>query len=155
MLHHFLVWRAIHRISKEDVDWQKVGIQILVLLQILMVMPRQGYLIKTPNPRGSFQCAIPMRNIFGFMNDYTKVTYGMQDMLQLIRKDDDDALFHIAAADVEKVKLTKLAWSVQFVQPNDVRKVNMYKSIALNKVIHVCVNVNRSLYPNQHLLYGD
>ena len=111
---------------------------------------RQGYLIKTPNQRGSFQCAIPMRHIFGFMDDYTKV----RDTLQLIRKDDDDALFRIAAADVGKVKLTKLAWSVPIVQPNDVRKVNIYKSIPSNNVI-VCVNVNRSLYPKQHLLYGD
>ena len=38
MLHHFLVWRDIHRITKDDVDWQKVGFQILVLLQILMLM---------------------------------------------------------------------------------------------------------------------
>ena len=47
---------------------------------------RQGYLIKTPNPKGSFQCAIPMKHIFDFMNDYTQVTYGMQDTLQLIRR---------------------------------------------------------------------
>ena len=72
---------------------------------------RQGYLIKTLNPKGGFQWAIPMKNIFGFMDDYTKVTYGMRDTLQLIRKDDEDAPFRIAAADVRKVKLTKLAWS--------------------------------------------
>ena len=78
-----------------------------------------------------------MRHIFGFVDDYTKVTYGMRDTLQLIREDDDDALFRIAAADVGKVKLTKLAWSVPIVQPNDVRKVNLYKSIASNNVIPV------------------
>ena len=87
-------------------------------------------MIKTPNPEGSFQCAIPMQHIFSFMDDNTKVTYGMRDTLQLIRKDDDDALFHTAATNVGKVKLTKLAWSVPIVQPNDVRKVNLYKSIA-------------------------
>ena len=78
-----------------------------------------------------------MIHIFGFMDDYTKVTYGMRDTLQLIRKDDDDALFRIAAAGVGKVKLTKLAWSVPIVQPNDVRKVNLYKSIASNNGIPV------------------
>ena len=97
---------------------------------------RHGYLIKTPNPKGSFQCAIPMKHIFGFMDDYKKVIYGMRDT-QLIRKDDDDVLFRIAAADVGKVKLTKLAWYVPIVQPNDVRKVNLYKSIASNNVIPV------------------
>ena len=40
---------------------------------------RQGDLIKTPNPKGSFQCAIPMRHIFGFMDDYTKVSYAAVD----------------------------------------------------------------------------
>ena len=35
---------------------------------------RQGYLIRNPNPKGSFQCAIPMRHVFGFVDDYSKVT---------------------------------------------------------------------------------
>ena len=50
-----------------------------------------------------------MRHIFGFMDDYSKVTYGMRDTLQLIRKDDDDAPFRTAAADVGKVKLSKIS----------------------------------------------
>ena len=36
---------------------------------------RQRYLIQRPDPKGSFQCAIPMRHIFGFMDDYSKVAY--------------------------------------------------------------------------------
>ena len=38
---------------------------------------RQGYLIRNPDPKGSFQCAIPMRHMFGFVDDYSKVTCGM------------------------------------------------------------------------------
>ena len=78
-----------------------------------------------------------MRHIFGFVDDCSKVTYGMRDTLQLIRKDDNDALFRTATAGVGKVVLSKLAWSVPVVQPNDVRKVNLYKSIASNNVIPV------------------
>ena len=78
-----------------------------------------------------------MKHIFGFMDDYTKVTYGMRDTLQLIRKGDDDSLFRTGAAGVGKIVLSKLAWSVPIVQPNDVRKVNLYKSIASNNVIPV------------------
>ena len=66
-----------------------------------------------------------------------KVTYGMRDTLQLIRNGDNDALFRTAAAGVGKVVLSKLVWSVPIVQPNDVRKVNLYKSIASNNVIPV------------------
>ena len=38
---------------------------------------------------------------------------------------------------LEKVELSKIAWSVPIVQPNNVRKVNLYKSIAANNVIPV------------------
>ena len=61
----------------------------------------------------------------------------MRDALQLIRRHDDDALFRTAAAGVGKVKLSNIAWSVPIVQPNDVRKVNLYKSIASNNVVPV------------------
>ena len=97
----------------------------------------QGYLIQLPNPKGSFQCAIPMQHIFGFVDDYSKLTYGMRNTLQLIRKDDNDALFRTAVAGAGKVVLCKLVWSVLIVQPNDVRKVNLYKSIAANNVIPI------------------
>ena len=59
------------------------------------------------------------------MDDYSKVTYGMRDTLQLIRKDDNDALFRTAAACAGKVVLSNLALSVPIVQPNDARKVNL------------------------------
>ena len=99
---------------------------------------RQQFLIRSPDPKGSFQCAIPMKHIFGFMDDYTKVTYGMLDTLQLIRKGDDDSLFRTEAAGVGKVALSKLEWSVPVVQPNDVRRVNMYKSIASMRRVRQC-----------------
>ena len=98
---------------------------------------RQRFLIQSPNPNGSFQCAIPMKYIFGFMDDYTKVTYGMRDTLQLIRKNDNDAMFRTNAAGAGKVVLSKLAWVASIVQPNDVLKINLYKSIAANNTTPV------------------
>ena len=77
------------------------------------------------------------RDTYGFVGAYSKVTYGMRDTLQLIREDDDDALFRTQAAGAGKVVLSKLAWSEPIVQPNDVRKVNLCKSIASNNVIPV------------------
>ena len=62
----------------------------------------QGYLTRNPDSNGRFQCAVPMRHIFGFVDAYSKVTFGMRDTLQLIRKDDNDALFRTAAAGSEK-----------------------------------------------------
>ena len=97
----------------------------------------QRFLIQSPDSKGGFQCAIPMRHIFGFTDDYTKVTYGMRDTLQLIRKDDTDALFRTAADGAGKVVLSKLAWVVPIIQPNDVLKVNLYKCIAVNSTIPI------------------
>ena len=98
---------------------------------------RQQFLVQKPNPKGSFQFAILLRHISGFMDDYSKVTYGMRDTLQLIRTDDNDALFGTNAAGAGKVVLSKIAWSVPIVEPNDVKRVKMYKSIASNAVIPV------------------
>ena len=98
---------------------------------------RQRFLIQSPDPKGSFQCAIPMQHIFGFTDDYTKVIYGMRDTLQLIRKDDSDAMFRAVAAGAGKVVLSRLAWIVPIVQPNDVLKLNLYNNIAANNTIPV------------------
>ena len=75
-----------------------------------------------------------MRHIFGFVD--SKV--GCE-----IRKDDNDALFRTAAAGAGKVVLFKLVWSVPIAQPNDVRKVNLYKSIAANNVIPVSFRMSQ------------
>ena len=73
-----------------------------------------------------------MRHIFGFTDDYRKVTYGMRYTSPLIRKDDNDALFRIAGAGAGKLVLSKLEWLVSIVQPDDVLKLNMYRSITAN-----------------------
>ena len=98
---------------------------------------RQRFLIQSPIQKVVFSVAIPMRHIFGFTDDCTKVTYGMRDTLQLIRKDGNDALFRTAAAGAGKVVLSKRAWVVPIVQSNDVLKVNLRRSIAANNTIPV------------------
>ena len=70
-----------------------------------------------------------MRHLFGFVDDYSMVNYGMRDTLQFIRKDDNDALFRTSPADAGKVVLSKFAWSIPIV-----RKVNLCKSIAASNV---------------------
>ena len=94
---------------------------------------RQRFLIQSPDPKGSSQCAIPMRHIY-----HRWLHKGDQwDALQLIRKNDNDDLFRTVAAGAGKVVLSKLAWIVSIFQPNDVLKINMYKSIAANSTMPV------------------
>ena len=76
---------------------------------------RPRFLIQSPDAKGSFQYAIPMQHVFGFTDDYRKVTYGMSDTLQSTRKDDNDALFRTAAAGAGKVVFSKLTWVVPIV----------------------------------------
>ena len=76
-----------------------------------------------PIPKVAFNIAIPMRHI--------RVCGG------LIKGDSWEAIYGVAVAGVGKVVLSELASSVPIVQPNDVRKVNLYKSIAANNVIPV------------------
>ena len=71
---------------------------------------------------------------------------GMRDTLQLIRKDDNDALFRTTAAGAEVV-LSKLTWVVPIVQPNDVLKVKLYLPRTVQSLSGFGgVNVKRSLY---------
>ena len=81
-----------------------------------------------------------MRHIFDFVDNYSTVTYGMRDTLQLIRKDDNDALFSTAAAGAGKVVLFKLALSVPMVYTRVLQRI---MSVPYR---FVCVNVKRSLY---------
>ena len=98
---------------------------------------RQSFIIKKPDPKGSFSFAIPLEHIFGFCEDYDKVMYGMRHTLTLVRTtDDNDAIFKLAAlAHPGKVKLSKLSWLMPRVLPNDETKYKLYKTIESKSVL--------------------
>ena len=93
---------------------------------------RQNLIIKESNPNGTFSFYIPLASIFGFCDDYDKITYGFRHQLQMVRKSDNDAIFRATAVAAGKVVLTKVAWIMPQVKPNDIRKVALYKQIADN-----------------------
>ena len=74
--------------------------------------------------------------------------------LQLIRKDDNDAMFRTAAVGAGKVVLSKLAWLLRIVQSNDVLKVDLYKSTTPSLLGCGCVNVRSPLYLKQNPASG-
>lgn len=91
---------------------------------------RQAYVIKSPNPKGSFSFGIPLEHIFGFCEDYDKVMYGMRHTLTMVRSPDDtNAIFKAAATALGKAKLSKISWMMPRVLPNDEMKYKLYKSI--------------------------
>lgn len=93
---------------------------------------RHDYIIEQSDPKGTFSFFIPLEHIFGFSEDYTKVMYGFRHTLNLVRKSDNDAIFRAAAAGAGKCVLTKVSWIMPRVQPNDVKKVALYKQIQDN-----------------------
>ena len=96
---------------------------------------RRAYIVRKPNPLGSFSFGIPLEHVFGFCEDYDKVMYGMRHTLTLVRTGDADAIFRGAAADAGKVKLSKISWMMPRVLPNDEAKYKLYKSIESKGVL--------------------
>ena len=102
---------------------------------------RQEYIIRKPDPKGTFSFRISLKHIFGFCDDYEKVIYGFTHQLPLVRKGDNDAIFKTGAAvavgdfpaiaepDDGKVVLTKLSWYMPHVTPNLQEKLTLYKTI--------------------------
>ena len=98
---------------------------------------RQSYIIKKPNPKGTFSFIIPLDSIFGFCEDYTKVIYGMRHTLSLSRStNDNDAIFRSNAANLAgKVKLNRISLLIPRVLPNDAEKYKLYKTIESVKTL--------------------
>ena len=90
---------------------------------------RHGYIIKTPDPKGTFSFRIPLKHIFGFAEDYDKIVYGFRHVLTLVRKSDDDAIFRLTAAGAGKITLSKVSWYMPHVRPADIPKLKLYEMI--------------------------
>ena len=90
---------------------------------------RQDYIIQKPNPKGTFSFRIPLKHIFGFCEDYTKIIYGMKQTLVFTRDDDNNAIFRDNAADAGKVVLNRISWYMPKVTPADKEKMEIFKII--------------------------
>ena len=90
---------------------------------------RQDYIIQRPNPKSTFSFKIPLKHIFGFCEDYTKIIYGMKQTLIFTRDDDNNAIFRNNAADAGKVVLNRLSWYMPKVIPADKEKMDIFKII--------------------------
>ncbi len=90
---------------------------------------RQDYIIKSPDPKGTFSFRIPLKHIFGFCEDYDKVVWGLKHTLTLVRKADNDAIFRANAVADGKVALEKVSWYMPHVMPVDVEKLQLYNTI--------------------------
>lgn len=86
-------------------------------------------LIKRPDPKGTFSFKIPLKHIFGFAEDYSKVIYGFRQQLTLNRQTDDYAIMRLSTVAAGKVRLDKISWFMPHVLPADQSKLQLYKII--------------------------
>ena len=90
---------------------------------------RQDYIVRTPEPVGTFSFRIPLKHIFGFCEDYNKIIYGLKQTLTLTRDNDNNAIFRANAAAAGKVTLNKISWYMPKVIPADKEKMEIFKII--------------------------
>ena len=98
---------------------------------------RHTNLINNPVPKGSFSFKIPLKHIFGFCEDYSKIIYGMKQTLIFTRDDDNNAIFRTAGVDAGKVTLNKISWYMPKVIPADKEKMDIFKIIEKKEKIPV------------------
>ena len=90
---------------------------------------RQAHLIRKPTVKGTFSFIVPLKHIFGFCDDYDKIVYGFKHTLTLVRQSDDDAIFRANAAGAGKVHIDRISWLMPHVDPADMAKMQLYKTI--------------------------
>ena len=98
---------------------------------------RHNYIIKKPNPRGTFSFKIPLKHFLGFCEDYKKILYGMQQRLTLTRTGDNDAIFRVNGVGACTVELDKIRWFMPHVIPSDAYRLQLDKVIEKKEKIPV------------------
>ena len=106
---------------------------------------RHDYIIKTPNPKGSFSFKIPLKHFLGFCEDYKKILYGMQQRLTLTRTGDNNIIFkgtktvnqNVVVIDEGKVDIKRIRWFMPHVIPSDAYRLQLDKIIEKKEKIPV------------------
>ena len=106
---------------------------------------RHEYIIKSPNPKGSFSFKIPLKHFLGFCEDYKKILYGMQQRLTLTRTGDNNAIFkgtktvnnNAVVIDVGKVDIKRIRWFMPHIIPSDAYRLQLDKIIEKKEKIPV------------------
>ena len=98
---------------------------------------RQDYIIRKPNPSGTFSFKIPLKHFLGFCEDYRKILYGMQQRLTLTRTNDNNTIFKTAATAIGVVEIEKIRWFMPHVIPSDAYRLQLDKIIEKKEKIPV------------------
>jgi hypothetical protein len=109
--------------------WYKDSAPTAVIADNSGFQIRQAYLVQKPTAKGTFSFIVPLKHIFGFCDDYTKIVYGFKHTLTLVRKADDDAIFRANGVAAGKVNVDKISLFMPHVIPSDIERMQLYKTI--------------------------
>ena len=99
---------------------------------------RHEYIIKSPDPKGTFSFKIPLKHFLGFCEDFKKILYGMQQRLTLTRSGNiHDPIFRALGIDVGKIRIDKIRWFMPHVIPSDAYRLQLDKIIEKKEKIPV------------------
>ena len=106
---------------------------------------RHEYIIKSPNPKGSFSFKILLKHFLGFCEDYKKILYGMQQRLTLTRTGDNNAIFkgtkmvnnNVVIIEEGKIHIKRIRWFMPHVIPSDAYRLQLNKIIEKKEKIPV------------------
>ena len=106
---------------------------------------RHEYIIRSPDPKGSFSFKIPLKHFLGFCEDYKKILYGMQQRLTLTRFGNNNIIFkgtktvNNVAVDIEegKIDIKRIRWFMPHVIPSDAYRLQLDKIIEKKEKIPV------------------
>ena len=89
--------------------------QLMCGFEESVTIRRQELINKTET--GTFFVRIKLKDLFGFA-DQEKMTYGLGYILNLKRKNNNDAIFRTAAVDAAKVVVKDISWYIPHYVPN-------------------------------------
>ena len=102
---------------------------------------RYIYTTKSPNPPGSFSIIIYLRDLFGYFEDFSKVTTGLRQTLKLVRTNDMNGLMKNAKETTDfQVIFDKISLFQPIVKVNDEYRYKLYDVIKSKQRLEMCFN---------------
>lgn len=90
-----------------------------------------------PNVETKFEICLPLRKLFGFCEDYSKVILGSRHELILIRSRTDNNSVDLQANTKYELTLDQVQWKMPIIQVSDVEKYSLMKTINKDQLITI------------------
>lgn len=87
--------------------------------------------------KGKFNFCVPLKSLLGIADDFQKILINAKHELILIRSRSNQNAFITTDNEAVSLNLTKIIWRCDQVRLNDVEKLNLLRTIEINKSLQV------------------